>query len=62
MIVLRPEKDHADIAALAPFIEVQKSLGGKATAYVCQNHACDAPTTDIATMLATLARASRKPR
>ena len=29
-----------------PFIREQKSLGGKATAYVCQNYACQAPLTD----------------
>lgn len=29
-----------------PFIREQKALGGKATAYVCQNYACQAPLTN----------------
>jgi uncharacterized protein YyaL (SSP411 family) len=33
-----------------PFIREQKALGGKATAYVCQNYACQAPLTDAGTL------------
>lgn len=38
----------------AAYTEAQHSLEGKATAYVCQNYACKAPTTDPAAMLDTL--------
>ncbi len=44
------DKDPA-IARIAPFTKDQTALGGKATAYVCQNYACKAPTTDIGAML-----------
>ncbi|HEX6640166.1 MAG TPA: DUF255 domain-containing protein, partial [Thermoanaerobaculia bacterium] len=34
------------IAAIAPFTEEQRAIGGKATAYVCTNYMCKLPTTD----------------
>ncbi len=55
VLLLRPEGDAPPIAALAPFTLEQKSRAGKATAYVCRNQACRAPTTDIAQALAFLA-------
>jgi hypothetical protein len=42
------------IARLAPFTAAHTSLGGKATAYVCRNHACDAPTTNPGDIAAAL--------
>ena len=39
---------------LAPFTEYQVAQDGKATAYVCLDHACHAPTTDPQKMLALL--------
>ncbi|HYE94602.1 MAG TPA: thioredoxin domain-containing protein [Rubricoccaceae bacterium] len=41
-----PGEGPAPIAALAPFTEAQTARGGQATAYVCQNQACQQPTTD----------------
>ncbi len=38
-VVLRPNK-------LAPFTELQKPIGKKATAYICTNYLCKLPTTD----------------
>lgn len=42
------------IKDLAPFTETQVAIDGKATAYVCQNYTCDAPTTDAQQMLTSL--------
>lgn len=41
-------EDGKRIRALSPFMENQKSIDGKSTAYVCKNYVCDFPTTDIA--------------
>jgi hypothetical protein len=55
VVLLNPgEENSSHIAWLAPFIRNQSSLGGKATAYVCLNHSCKSPTTDISKMLELL--------
>jgi uncharacterized protein YyaL (SSP411 family)/cytochrome c biogenesis protein CcdA len=36
------------IEALAPFVKEQKSINGKTTVYVCTNHVCQLPVTDMA--------------
>jgi uncharacterized protein YyaL (SSP411 family) len=41
-----PGTGEAPVAALAPFTAAQTASGGRATAYVCQHYACQAPTTD----------------
>ena len=43
-----PGTGPAPVTALAPFAEAQTARGGAATAYVCRDHACGAPTTDPA--------------
>jgi uncharacterized protein YyaL (SSP411 family) len=55
VILLRPadKKDAAEIIRMAPYTESMVAKDGKATAYVCQNFACDLPTTDISQMLAS---------
>ena len=40
---------------LVPFVENQKALGGKPTAYVCENYTCNAPVTDIEKLKEALA-------
>jgi uncharacterized protein YyaL (SSP411 family) len=50
VVLLRPDDQAEEITKLAPFTEHQKSLNGKATAYVCRNYACNLPTTDVAEM------------
>ncbi|MBI4027825.1 MAG: hypothetical protein HY360_22760 [Verrucomicrobia bacterium] len=37
-----------EMAGMLPFLEGIKPLRGRATAYVCQNYVCQAPTTDFA--------------
>jgi len=53
--LLRPsEQESPDIIHLAEFTRYQSSIEGKATAYVCFNHSCEFPTTDITKMLGVL--------
>jgi uncharacterized protein YyaL (SSP411 family) len=44
------------VARLAPFTALQTAIDGRATAYVCRNHACDAPTTRSADVARALMR------
>ncbi len=54
-VLLRPpDDDGGELATLAPFTAGQRQVGGRATAYVCRGHACQAPTTDAAEMLRSL--------
>jgi uncharacterized protein YyaL (SSP411 family) len=43
-----------DLEKLAPFLKEQRAINGKATAYVCQNYACQAPITDYQQFIDTL--------
>jgi hypothetical protein len=53
--LLRPsEQESPDIIRLAEFTRYQSSIEGKATAYVCFNHSCEFPTTDITKMMGLL--------
>jgi uncharacterized protein YyaL (SSP411 family) len=45
------DQESPEIDTLSPFIKNQVSIDGKATAYVCLNHACLKPTTSIKEML-----------
>lgn len=40
----------------APYAQPMRSKDGKATAYVCENFACKAPTTDVSAMMKMLER------
>ncbi|MFN0006380.1 MAG: thioredoxin domain-containing protein, partial [Planctomycetota bacterium] len=58
VVLLRPDGDEEPaIARIAPFTAEQRALGGRATAYVCRNFACDRPTHDAQELL----RAVEKP-
>ncbi|RMF69150.1 MAG: thioredoxin domain-containing protein [Calditrichaeota bacterium] len=55
VLLFRPtDESRPEIVKLAKFTEYQTAMDGKATAYVCQNYACNAPTTDARQMLALL--------
>jgi uncharacterized protein YyaL (SSP411 family) len=56
--IFRPDDDEAakKIIALADYTEYQKASKGSATAYVCQNFACNLPTTDIKKMIELLSK------
>jgi uncharacterized protein YyaL (SSP411 family) len=52
VILFRPsDQESPGIDAVAGFMKNYTSLEGKATAYVCLNNACKAPTTDVGKML-----------
>lgn len=47
VLLFKSIDDKSDIATIAEFTKGQSSIGGKATAYVCLNHICKLPTTDL---------------
>ncbi len=51
VLLLRPTKPDEALFGLVPILQEQFPLEGKATAYVCRNFQCSAPTTDIEEML-----------
>jgi uncharacterized protein YyaL (SSP411 family) len=55
VVLLRPEgESEPAILELAPYTEPQTAVDGRATAYVCRDHACRRPTSDLGEMLAGL--------
>ena len=54
VLVFRPEGKDPEITNLATYTKMQVPIGGKATAYVCQNYECQLPTTEINEMLKLL--------
>ena len=59
--LFRPtDRDSSAIDEVAEFIKNHVAGDGKATAYVCMNHACKAPITDVEEMLAFLESGSMK--
>lgn len=51
VVLLRPTDPDKVLFDLVPELEAQVPLAGKATAYVCRNFQCSAPTTDVDEML-----------
>jgi uncharacterized protein YyaL (SSP411 family) len=55
VVLFRPiNVEHPEITCLAEFTREMFSPKGVATAYVCRNHACNLPTTDVEKMLKLL--------
>ncbi|MBN2447082.1 MAG: hypothetical protein JXO22_10165 [Phycisphaerae bacterium] len=55
VVLLRPAGlAEPPIARIAWFTRQQRAIDGVATAYVCTDHACRAPTTDAEQMLRLL--------
>jgi uncharacterized protein YyaL (SSP411 family) len=54
VVVLKPLEGAEALEALVPYTKTQTALEGAATAYVCENYACQAPTTDPAVVRAAL--------
>lgn len=54
VVLFRPDGEKPPITKLASFTKNQKSHDGKMTAYVCRNHRCRLPTTDVEAMMADL--------
>jgi uncharacterized protein YyaL (SSP411 family) len=62
VIILRPVGEvESEIDRLAGFVKGHKSIDNRATAYVCLNNACKAPTTEAAKMLELLDNDYRSP-
>ena len=50
-LLVEPGDHQSRMAALLPFVGNMTMLDGQATAYVCKDFTCDAPTTDIAVLV-----------
>jgi uncharacterized protein YyaL (SSP411 family) len=61
VVLLRPDEPEPAIAGVAEFTKGQRSIDGKATAYVCLNFNCELPTTDASRMLELLSRGTAMP-
>jgi uncharacterized protein YyaL (SSP411 family) len=57
-VLLRPDGDDPAIARIAPFTKDQRSVDGRARAFVCRNFVCERPIEDVA----ALAHALDSPR
>ncbi len=53
VLLLHSQKDKS-IREIAQFVKVQIPIEGKATAYICENYACNAPTNDISKIIQLL--------
>jgi len=51
VVLRRPGPAGDGIVALAPFVKEHHQVDGRATAYVCRQHFCRNPTTDVQEML-----------
>ena len=52
VVLFKPDnEENPAIVKYARFVKDQKSINNKATAYICLNYSCKAPTTDINKML-----------
>jgi uncharacterized protein YyaL (SSP411 family) len=47
ILVLKTEGSES-LVSLAPYLDPMVPVGGKATAYICENYACMKPVTDPA--------------
>jgi len=55
VLLLHPGGEAGDLlSTLSPFVEKMKPIGGKATVYLCEKHACQTPLTDLASLKAAL--------
>lgn len=55
VVVFNPiNGDNSEITKIAPYIENEKAVGGKATAYICKNFACGMPITNAVQMVKSL--------
>ncbi len=54
IVPVEPGERQRGIAVVAPFVAAMQALGGRATAYVCRDFACQAPATTAADFAAQL--------
>jgi uncharacterized protein YyaL (SSP411 family) len=56
VVLFRPAgEDGGEVTRLAPFAEEMREIGGRASAYVCRDYACERPVTAQADLQAMLA-------
>ena len=60
VLLHRPIGEDSPVLELAPFTESQKALGGKPTAYFCQNYSCQEPVTEVEEFIKILKKAESK--
>ncbi len=58
LLVVDKEEDGSLIFEKLPFTKEMKQIDGKATAYICENYACNLPTNDIKVFEELLERSS----
>jgi uncharacterized protein YyaL (SSP411 family) len=56
VVLFRPDEPSPEITKVVGFTRHQTSVDGKATAYVCLDHDCELPTTDVTRMLEMLSQ------
>ena len=61
VLLFRPKGDKPPIADLAPFLENQVAIDGKATAYVCREQVCESPVTSAKALAELLDKQTKKP-
>ncbi len=54
VVPVEPGERQRRLAAVAPFVGAMRALDGRATAYVCRDFACQAPTSDPEDLLRAL--------
>jgi uncharacterized protein YyaL (SSP411 family) len=47
LLAVPDDAARARLAKYMPFVKGVKPIGGKATAYICLNYACEMPTNDL---------------
>ena len=47
VLLVDSEESRRFLAGYLPALESMTALGGKATAYVCENYTCKLPTTEV---------------
>lgn len=60
IIFLRTEGEDTELVDIIPGVRHKKRIDGKATAYICQNFSCRAPTTDTGEMVRTLEEGEKR--
>jgi uncharacterized protein YyaL (SSP411 family) len=63
-VVLSHDQDKADssLYEIVPFMKNQTAIGGKATAYVCENYACRKPVSSVSELESLLVGITEKSR
>jgi uncharacterized protein YyaL (SSP411 family) len=61
VVLFRPEGKNPPIVELAPFLENQVAIDGKATAYVCREQVCESPVTSAKELAELLDKQTKRP-